>query len=202
MAPTIIVPVGFDNGPQYAADATESSSPRHYEVVKKASVVTLPRAAYDIWLTAFTDVRAHSALEFTRDYLIDLVEEPDGDTADLVNRLVDSDLLAEFEPGDGSALRFLENHRLFPTGEGFGNTAGQPEVFRIGRAGEVVLEVVSEVYTFWSLSFNERNLWESVQEYESQQPRNAPYNAEQLGQLFASAIPMIVATRTGHLQPA
>jgi hypothetical protein len=198
----IIVPVGFDNGPRYDPDATPGAQPEYYPIVKGAQLVPLPLEAYEVWQSAHVDAQAHASGDFTRDRLVHLAARPGRDTAEIVERLLKSDLLVEYEIGTPSAIETLQTHRLFPTGEGMGNTDAHPETFRIGRNGDVLVEVINEVHTFWAVSFAYPSIWQAVLADSTDIPPGLPYStAEELGQLFAAAIPMIVATHVGVLAP-
>jgi hypothetical protein len=198
----IIVPVGFDNGPRYDPDTPERG-PEFYEIVQNRDVVKLPLEAYEVWQSAHIDVPSHAKGEFTRGRLAEMAAAPGRDTAAVVGRLEATGLLVEYEVGTSSAIKAMQTHRLLPTGEGIGNTQEHPETFRIGRNGDVLLEVINEVYTFWSVSHGYASMWDAVLDDARDIPAGLPYtNAEELGHLFAAAIPMIVATRTGVLQSA
>ncbi len=120
-----------------------------------------------------------------------------------MQRLVDTGLLVEFDPAADSMIEFLRSHRLFPTGEGLGNTRESPEYFRIGRDGNVLFHVLSEVYTLWGLSHNNKSMWDSVGEFFRglDQDPVIPYDRAGLGSIFAAAIPLLVAGRCAYLQP-
>lgn len=197
---TIIVPVGFGNGPRFGIDG--GPDPAFYEVLRADQSIALPPEAYQVWLTAHADIEAHANLAFTRDRLIELAEPSVGNaTAGLVDRLVSSRVLAEYEPGTPSALEFLRAHRIYPTAEGLGNTAEEPETFRIGKNGEVLLEVVPDVYTFWCGSYNSASIWEDIVKYDLDFQDDQPLTTDELAQMFSAAIPMIVAARCGFLEP-
>ncbi|GAA1668911.1 hypothetical protein [Fodinicola feengrottensis] len=197
---TIIVPVGFGNGPRFGIDG--GPEPAFYEVLRADESIALPHGAYQVWLTAHADIEAHATLAFTRDRLVELAEPSVGSgTAGLVDRLISSRVLAEYEPGSGSALEFLRTHRLYPTAEGLGNTAEEPEMFRIGKNGEVLLEVIPDVYTFWCGSYNSTSIWDDIVKYDREFEEEQPLTVEELAQMFSAAIPMIVAARCGFLEP-
>lgn len=198
----IIVPVGFDNGANYDVNARPGDQPLDYEVVKRVDIVNLPLDAYEVWQSAHVDVQAHAKGEFTRERLAELSDRPGRDTVALIDRLIASELLVEFEVGTTSSTKLLQTHRLFGSGEGMGNSAEHPETYRIGRDGDVLLEVVNEVYTLWSVAYAYPSIWDFVLEDIRNIPPGVPYSsAEELGHLHAAAIPMLVATRTGVLQP-
>ncbi|GAA1686263.1 hypothetical protein [Fodinicola feengrottensis] len=198
----IIVPVGFDNGPRYDPDAAPDSGPEYYEVSERRNSAELPFDAYEVWQLAHVDVQSHAAGEFSRDRLIELAARTGRDANGIVNRLVATGLLVEYEVGTPSAIKVLQSHQLHPTGQGIGNTQEHPEIFRIGRNGEVLLEVVNEVYTFWTVSHGYPSIWDAVQDDAQAIPAGLPYQtAEELGYLFAAAIPMIVASHMGVLEP-
>ncbi|GAA1698548.1 hypothetical protein GCM10009765_54960 [Fodinicola feengrottensis] len=198
---TIIVPVGFDNGPRFGPDG--GTEPHYYEVTVGSQSAGLPRDAYQVWSTAHVDVQAHARLQFTRRRLIELCEALVGPAAGtVVERMLADGLLAEFEPGSRTALELLRNYNLHPSAQGMGNSAERPEVFRIGRDGNVLLEVVPDVYSFWCGAFTGSSLWEEVLRYEKELPPDAPLNAEELGHVLSAAVPMIVSSRCGFLEPA
>ncbi|WP_163508621.1 hypothetical protein [Fodinicola acaciae] len=199
----IVVPVGFGNGPRFAIGS--GPEPEFYEVLRADQSIALPHDAYQVWLTAHADIESHANLTFTRERLVELAEPSVGDgTTELVERLLSSRVLAEYEPGAESALHFLRTHRLFPTAEGLGNTAEEPETFRIGKNGEVLLEVVPDVYTFWCGSYNSSSIWDDIVKYDlglMSGSEEAPLTLEELAQMFSAAVPMIVAARCGFLEP-
>ncbi|WP_163572304.1 hypothetical protein [Fodinicola feengrottensis] len=84
-----------------------------------------------------------------------------------------------------------------------GNTRESPEYFRIGRDGNVLFHVLSEVYTLWGLSHNNKSMWDSVGEFFRglDQDPVIPYDRAGLGSIFAAAIPLLVAGRCAYLQP-
>ncbi|WP_163512154.1 hypothetical protein [Fodinicola acaciae] len=194
----IILPVGFDLGIWHAADATEVE---HYEIVLGNDTVELPPPAYRTWVLAFADVPAHQDLTFTRERLVKLAAagvDPVEQIVDDIDRLIETGLLTEFEPETASAIEFLQTHRLFPLGSGMGSRADRPDLFRIGRGGDVQVEVHYDIYAIWGLSWPDRCIWDYVQHFND---RNGPLNTEQTGQLFVQAVPMLVAMQLAHLQP-
>ncbi|WP_163510475.1 hypothetical protein [Fodinicola acaciae] len=196
----IIVPVGFDNGPRYAASESTSS---YYELLLSHDEgLELPADAYRAWTLAATDLQAHQDLAFTRERLIKLasagpenVEQAEG----IIQGLVEAGALAEYEPGTQSAIEILRRHRMFPFAQGMGNTPDRPDMFRIGRNGEVLLEVYSDIYSVWSLNLDNSNIWEMIEEF-CQPP--APLSAEETAYMFAQALPTLVTLQLGYLMPS
>jgi hypothetical protein len=194
----IIVPVGFDNGPRYAADESETD---HYEIIASpGQSFDLPDDAYRVWVLAFADLEAHRDLAFTRERLVKLAaagpETPE-QVEMIVEGLVSGGALAEYEPGTASALDFLRGHRLYPFAEGMGSTREKPEMFRIGRNGEVLLEVYSDIYSIWSLNLDSPDIWTMI-EWFCEPP--SPLTADETGFMFAQVVPTLLALRLGYLR--
>jgi hypothetical protein len=197
---TIIVPVGFDNGPRFGPSG--GVEPDFYEVTVGSQSAGLPRDAYQVWSTAHVDVQSHARLQFTRRRLVELSEPLVGPgAAEVVERMLADNLLVEFEPSSRSALGLLQAYNLHPTAQGMGNSGERPEVFRIGRDGNVLLEVVPDVYSFWCGSFTAASMWDEIQRFAKELPAGAPLNAEELGHVLSAAVPMIVSSRCGFLEP-
>lgn len=196
----IIVPVGFDNGPRYAADETEHD---YYEVVlSHGESAELPDDAYRVWVLAYADLKAHQDLVFTRERLVQLAAagpETAEQAEAIIDGLIEAGALAEYEPGTASAIDFLRKHRMFPFAEGMGSTRERPEMFRIGRNGEVLLEVFSDIYSIWSLNVDSPSIWAMI-EWFAKVPE--PLTAEETGFMFAQVAPTLVSLRLGYLQPA
>ncbi|WP_163572303.1 hypothetical protein [Fodinicola feengrottensis] len=69
---TIIVPVGFSNGPSWNPDPDVQlgAEPDCYEIILGYGTVSLQRESFLTWVSAFADIDVHSKLELTRDRLI------------------------------------------------------------------------------------------------------------------------------------
>lgn len=196
----IIVPVGFDIGIRHAVDPSETE---HYEIVlSNDDGAELPADAYRVWVLASADLEAHRDLVFTRERLVKLAAagpETVEQAESIVDGLLEARVLAEYEPGTPSAIDFLRQHRMFPFAEGMGSIPERPEMFQIGRNGEVLLEVFSDIYSIWALNLNNTSLWSIVEEF-GQGP--GPLDAEETGYMFAQVVPTLVALRLGYLQPS
>lgn len=197
--PSIIVPVGFDSGPQYPADPTE----RFYcEVLNGGNSMHLPESAYRVWALAFPDVESHRNLDFTREklaYIASDTTQPSIATAQqTIDELVSAGLLVEYEPGTPSALDFLTKHRIHATAHGMGSTPEEPEMFRIGRAGQVVLDVFYDIYAVWSGGKDAPSIWHTVQTLAPRPGPNVP-DQKDLGYTIAGAIPALVSLDLAYL---
>jgi hypothetical protein len=197
--PKVIVPVGFDGGPVWPLDAGDQ--PDYYEVIVDDRSMQLPEDAYLIWATSMLDRVAQAEGRFERADLLRLTSDDDRitDPNGTIQQLLDSGLLVEFDPEDCQA--FLQQYRLYPLAEGGGNTKEHPEAFRLTRRGEVVLELYHDAYGMWQGMVKAANIWEEIEGYAKDLPSGS-FNLEQLTFLFARAIPAIVSTRCGFLQPS
>jgi hypothetical protein len=88
---------------------------------------------------------------------------------------------------------------MFPFAEGMGSIPDRPEMFRIGRNGEVLLEVFSDIYSMWALNLNSPNIWTLAEKF-GQGP--GPLDAVETGYMFAQVAPTMVALKLGYLQPS
>jgi hypothetical protein len=196
----IIVPVGFDNGLRYAADAQEAD---HYEIVTAPGrSADLPDDAYRVWALAFADVEAHRDLAFTRERLVKLAAaglETVEQAELIVEGLVRAGALAEYEPGTASVTSFLRSHRMYPFAEGMGSTREKPDMFRIGRNGEVLIEVYSDIFSIWTLNLDSPNIWAMI-EWFCEAP--SPLTSEETGFMLAQVLPTLVALRVAYLRPS
>jgi hypothetical protein len=199
--PSIIVPVGFDNGPRYPADPSETF---HYEILSNDESVEVPEESYHLWALAFPDVESHQGLTFTRAKLATLAANGPDDISgahDIIDQLVRAQLLAEYEPDTPGALKFLEQHRLAPLAVGMGSTKEDPSTFRIGRGGQVILEMSSDTFSLWTLCISAPSIWHAVKELAGDPP-DEPEEDINLGYMFASVIPVLVSLELAFLQPA
>jgi hypothetical protein len=209
--PKVIVPIGFDGGPVWELDPASGAAvgTMEFEVLKQKETVGLSHLDYRIWQLAYADPEASSRCVFGR-YEVENLAALDTaarhdetsqpvDASTVVDTLFKWGVLAEFDPADESGIDFLKKHRLFPIGDGLGNTREDPGSFRIGREGRVLLTVVWDVYAVWTGSAYSSTLWGAVEEYydEIEEPL---FSLENMGRLVASAVPGIVANRCGFLQ--
>lgn len=198
--PKVIVPVGFDGGPEWPDEPADA--PLHYEVIRGDDSVQLPEDAYLIWGAALVDRQAHAEVRFGRSDLLRLtsddqrIQQPEA----TIERLITSGLLVEYDPAD--CLPFLRNYRLYPLAEGAGNTRENPVMYRLSRAGSVMLELYHDAYAIWQGSMNASSIWDGVERYGKALPSEGTLTTEQLTEMYARAIPVILATRCGFLQPS
>lgn len=194
----IIVPVGFDNGLRYAADESETD---HYEILTASGrTADLPVDAYRVWTLAFADLQAHSDLNFTRERLVKLAAagpETVEQAELIIEGLLRAGAMAEYEPE--SPIDFLRTHRMYPFAEGMGSTREKPDMFRIGRNNEVLIEVYSDIFSVWTLNLDSPNIWAMIQWF-CEPP--SPLSAEETALMFARIVPTLIALRVGYLRPA
>lgn len=69
--------------------------------------------------------------------------------AGVIDRLLADGLLAEVTLGTPAAAEFARRHRLRPLMIGMGNTAEDPQRFRIGYADQPAIEVSRTLYELW-----------------------------------------------------
>lgn len=197
--PKIVVAVGRSSGPEYPAQGQVAE--RHV-IEASGNVFDVPAEAHLTWLSAFAEPDAHGAHAFTRERLAEIADANGvTDAAAMVDKLIRSNLLAEYEPGTASALDFLRAYKLYPMADGIGNSPEDPSMFGIGRDGKAVLSLEHDVYAFWSGSYREASMWDAVVKFDKERPNDAPFTTDELGHLFAGSVPVIVATRVGFLDP-
>ncbi|WP_163506748.1 hypothetical protein [Fodinicola acaciae] len=198
--PKVIVPVGFDGGPFWSMEPGEH--PQYCRVLLGDQTMHLPEDAYLVWGTAMLDQPAHAESRFTKADLVRLssddsrIVDPEG----TVDRLSNAGLLVEFDPED--ALTFLRSYKLYLLAEGSGNSKERPESFRLSRRGEVVLELYYDAYAILEGMPYAANMWDEIQDYVKTLPSEGTFSLEQLTLMFASAVPALVASRCGYLQPS
>lgn len=196
--PKIIVPVGLDLGPEHPADETETF---HYEILTGEQSVDLPEDAYRVWALAFPDVESQKNRTFTREKLTALAIDNAGDTDRVkanIDALLESGLLVEYDPDSDEALRFLEQFRLIPCSVGMGNTPERPDMYRLGRGGEVLLEVFSDIFSVWSLGLSTPSIWHATSAVAT--PDTDGTSATDIGHVVADAVPVLVALELAYLQ--
>lgn len=194
----IIVPVGYPAGAIHPAEG-EDEELQYSVIIGKDLLASVPPDLYPLWQLLFTDPDAHRELAFTREHFGKLAEVAGYEVPhEALANLEEISLFAEYEPTDKSSITFLKKHRLVPQGEGIGNTAEDPTMFHVRVGGEIAISLMFDFYTLWMGADNWPNMWEMVKSY-SKHRTGAPFNTEELGMLFASSIPAIVAASTGYL---
>jgi hypothetical protein len=198
--PKVVVPVGFDSGPFWSMEP--GAKPEYYRVLLADQVIHLPEDAYLVWASAMLDRQAQAEVRFTRADLLGLTaaDERIANPEATADKLLSSGLLAEYDSAD--AKSFLQAYKLRLLAEGSGNTQERPEVFRLSRRGEVVLEVYFDVYAMLEGMPDAPNMWDEIEDYAKSLPAEGTFSLEELTVMFASAVPAAVATRCGYLQPS
>lgn len=196
----IIVPIGFDYGPEYPADATETF---HYEILSGGDSVQLTERAYRVWALAFPDMASHKDMTFTRNKLADIASGTTNEDIAACHRtiqeLIDAGLLAAYEPDAPSAIDFLKGHKIYPKATGMGSKPDEPETYQIGRGGEVIVEVFHEIYAIWAMSKTSPNIWHAVEAFGTVTDPAVP-SAEEIGYSFARVVPILVSLDVAYLE--
>jgi hypothetical protein len=198
--PKVIVPVGFDAGPVWPLES--ASEPEYYEVLVGDGSVELPEDVYLVWGTTMIDRPAHADVRFTKDDLVRLTSDDSriADPQGAIQRLVDGGLLAEYDPAEPS--EFLRAYKLHLLAEGSGNTQEHPEMFRLGRAGQILLELYHDAYAMLLGMPYASNMSEEIESYSKMTPAEGSFNLGELSEMFARTVPAVVSTRCGYLQPS
>ena len=208
--PKIIIPVGFNLGARHRYVRPPDPKPDAYEVHLGADIVELNEDEAAAYAFSFVDVEQHAKLKMTRERLIQSMRtapNPQPDAENLVNSLIARGLLLEFDP-DGPLEPVFRRYRLFPTAEGMGTTAEEPEYHRMGHLGRPLVAVPNETYLMWAFSFLHRNLWEACAYYaradvEELEPGEEPIGltAEDVARQVPVTLPMMIATLSAFIDP-
>jgi hypothetical protein len=208
--PRIVVPVGFNLGARHRYVSPPDPQPDSYEIHLGAEIVELAADEAAAYAFAFLDVERHATLKVTREWLIQAMRtapQPQPDAERLVNGLVDRGLLLEFDP-DGPLESVFRRYRLFPTAEGMGTTAEEPEYYRMGHLGQPLVAVPNDTYMMWAFSYLHPNLWEACAYYakadveeleEGEEPIGL--TAEGIARQVATNLPMMVTTLCAYVDP-
>ncbi|WP_163566612.1 hypothetical protein [Fodinicola feengrottensis] len=198
--PKVIVPVGFDSGPVWPLEPADQ--PTCYEVLLGDGSLQLTEDAYLVWATAMLDRQAHAEVRFNRADLLKLTtgDERIPDPEVMIEKLLNSKILVEYDPDDPA--RFLQDYKLHLLAEGSGNTKEHPDTFRLSRRGEVVLELYHDAYAMLRGMPYVSSMSVEIQTYSKALPTDGTFTLDELSVMFARAVPSIVATRCGYLQPS
>lgn len=207
--PPVLVPVGMSLGWDYWYDDPEQRDEQHYQVRLGYEYADLTRAEFTAWLAAFNDLDRHARHEVTRDTLVrQLTGQGMAEAAGVVARLVDRSLLVEFEPTEGPVEELLRAVRLYPLGDGLGNTREQPELFRLGVEDEPLVEVDAITYTVWSYALTTPTAWdacatlaESLREAAAREEEPDAMTAENVARAVAGALPALISAGCACLDP-
>lgn len=165
----VMVPVGLDLGPMYAADGPADRAPVHYEVHLGAESMDLDATRYTVWSAAFADADAQLNLKVDRswlvDYLRDFGDQPVGrimDANQTIDELLDLGLLLEYDPAAGDEIADLfGRHRLLPRALGLGSTPQLSDMFGMGYDTSRFCEMPIDVYTVWAFGPTVPTLWDA-----------------------------------------
>lgn len=209
--PKLIVPVGLDLGPAYAADGPPERLPVRYEVHLGATTIELDAVEYTVWRAAFEQTDAHFDLTHDRACLEAFARDhghaPTGlvpDPGPVVDRLLGLGLLAEFDP-DGVGLdEFFGMYRLYPRAEGVGTDPDRSDLHLIGDEAKVFCAIPPNVFLAWADSVTAPSLWDACADIASDEhldPGESPLGltpVDVAGQVAAS-LPYLISTRSAWL---
>lgn len=202
--PTVIVPVGFLMGPEFAVDGVPDRSPLHYEVHLGADPQPLRAAEFAAWAAAFADPAAHADLTIDRKTLEEQLREdrraagPVADPGTVVSDLLARGLLLEFDPLDDPLEGVFVRLRLCPQAQGLGSTPESPARYRIGIAGEPLVSVDATVYACWSMGHALPSIWATCRWL----ARSVGGDTEAIARDVAAAVPHLVSAGVAFLDPA
>ncbi|MQA03526.1 MAG: hypothetical protein GEV07_12675 [Streptosporangiales bacterium] len=207
--PPVLVPVGMSLGWDYWYDDPEQRDEQYYQAHLAYEYADLSRAEFTAWLAAFNDLGRHARHEVTRETLVrDLAVQGMTDAAYVVTRLLDRGLLVEFEPSEGPVEPLLSAVRLYPLGDGLGNTQEQPELFRLGVEDEPLVEVDAITYTVWSYALTTPTAWDacatlagSLQDAAAQEEEPEAVTAENVARAVAGALPALISAGCAYIDP-
>ncbi len=133
-------------------------------------------------------------------------QEADGnpavDVLAVVDRLFKYGLLAEFDPDGPSGLEFLKNHRLFPSGDGLGESEDTPGYFQVGREGRILLKLMIDPYVAWLQGAYAKSIWDNMIAFRADSDEEPLLSEQNTMQMVAQSVPGIVTNRCGFVQPS
>ena len=157
----LLIPVGHDLGVFYP----ESGSDRHRQQVRLGvEMMELEDQDFAIWLLAHgTDSDDRPTGESLTDRAGKL-----GLPADVVGpaieRFLTDGLLVAVDPAGEEAVRFAQEHQLFPLLHGLGPDAEQPWLQTIGLLNQPVVQVSNALYDVWAWTQLAPELWTGCQD--------------------------------------
>lgn len=147
-AESLIFPVGHYMGPFHPG----SGAPVKYHRVRIGDRAVRLESADEaaIWALAHGVPEVAGRAPWTRGRL-ELMAREGGvsKAASLIDELVEEGVLAQVALGGSEAVEFARRHQLQPLMIGMGNSAGDPLRFRLGFAGQPVLDVGRTLYELW-----------------------------------------------------
>lgn len=207
----IVVPVGFNLGARHRYVDPPEPQPDSYEIHLGVDIIELDEDEAAVYAFAYLDVERHAKLKVTRDWLVQTLltaPKPQADAERLVTSLIGRGLLLEFDP-DGPLETVFSRYRLFPTAEGMGTTAEEPDFHRMGHLGRPLVAVPNDTYMMWAFSFVHANLWEACAYYARADVEELEVGEEPIGltaegvaRQVALNLPMMITTQSAFLDPA
>ncbi|MGW6282653.1 hypothetical protein [Kribbella sp. NPDC055071] len=155
----LLIPVGHDLGVHYL-DGLE----RRQQIRIGADLAELSDEEFAVWLLAHgiddEDRPTPASLVATAESL----ELPTATITAAVERLTKLGLLAQVEPGGGSAVLFARRHQLFPLMLGLGPDQDEPWLQTVGPLHRPVAKVSSALYDVWAWAHLAPHLWSGCED--------------------------------------
>ena len=129
------------------------------EVRLGASVEELPLEEFSLWALAHGDPDGGDEPWGTDRVLAAAEQAGLADAGTHLDTLEQRGLLVRATPGEASARALADRVRLLPLALGLGNTRVQPQVYRLGRSGEVLAVGSSTTYDLVTWAHMETSLW-------------------------------------------
>ncbi len=129
------------------------------EVRLGAAVEELPLEEFALWALAHGDPSGGAEPWGAERVLAAAERAGQADPATHLQALEGRGLLVRVTPGEASARALADRVRLLPLALGLGNTRVQPQVYRIGRTGEVLAVGSSTTYDLFTWAHMETSLW-------------------------------------------
>ncbi|MEV0649858.1 hypothetical protein AB0I28_31845 [Phytomonospora sp. NPDC050363] len=195
----IIIPVGRSLGP-FFDDEGELES---YELHLGHRMDALDSAEMYVWSCAHDNPEAHGELTFGRTELLAACREAqvpldDGDVGKLTELLIERGALLEIDFDADDLTGALSAHRFIPNGHAFGNRPEAPDECGVGTGDEPTITMGGWVYSLWARSYLEGSVQAACAAFAEDLP---DVEAADVAREFAEALPVIIATDCGYLEP-
>lgn len=120
--------------------------------------------------------------------------------------LIRSGLAVELTPGEDSAVRFAQTHRIHSRMLGLGNTSERPWEYSIGLFDLPVIGVTRIIYNLWGWSFAYPSLWSACvglagQEREAGSTDDELTDPQRLLAAFCGTLHQLLSVNVVYLDP-
>lgn len=200
----LLVPVGHSVGPLFVANGEQA--PDSYDIRFGDGIFSIDAEELRIWSLAHGNPRRIVEEPPSRDSVIAGASDmPAAHVLQVIDRLRDVGLLAEFEPRTTDARDFSYRHQVEPLALGLGNTVESPWYFQIGLPQAPRVIVSYDVYYLWMFSHRHNSLWDTVR-YVAEDRRqslppgsNVEVDPDRILASFIEALPAMVSTSSVYV---